>query len=100
MKKFLIFLITLFLILPIGVNAEDTIIDIHLFYSKTCPHCKQEKEYLSELEQEDESIQVHLYEVSSNKENSELLDKVQELIDGESNYVPYTVIGVKVMELT
>ena len=95
MKKFLIFLITLFLLLPIGVNAESTIIDIHLFYSKTCPHCKQEKEYLSELEKEDESIQVHLYEVSSDKENSQLLDKVQKLIDGESNYVPYTVIGSK-----
>lgn len=95
MKKFFVFLISLFLILPIGVNAEDRIIDIHLFYSSSCPHCKQEKEYLNELASKDPTLKVHLYEVSENKENSDLLDKVQELIDGESSYVPYTVIGSK-----
>lgn len=95
MKKLLVFLISLFLFLPMVVNASGEVIDIHLFYSSSCPHCKQEKEYLSELEKEDSSIKVHLYEVSTNKENSELLDKVQELIDGASNYVPYTIIGSK-----
>ena len=94
MKKLLAFLISLFLFLPISVNASE-VIDIHLFYSSSCPHCKQEKEYLKEKEKNDDSIKVHLYEVSSNEENSILLDKVQELINGESNYVPYTVIGSK-----
>lgn len=95
MKKFLIFLISLFLFLPIVVNAESNDINIHLFYSNTCPHCSDEKEYLNELTKSDPSIKVHLYQVNGNKENSELLDKVQKLIDGETPYVPYTVIGSK-----
>ena len=94
-KKMLLFLIALFLFFPVGVNATDKVIDIHLFYSKTCAHCKAEKEYLSELQKEKSNIKVHLYEVTSDKDNSDLLDKVQELIKGESPYVPYTVIGNK-----
>ena len=95
MKKFLIFVISLFLFLPIMVNAEEKIIDIHLFYSSTCPHCKAEKEFLNELVKNDSSIKVYLYQINGkeNIENSELLDKVQRMIDGETPYIPYTVIG-------
>lgn len=95
MKKLLIFLITLFIFLPITVSAETNEIDIHLFYSSTCPHCSDEKEFLNELVKNDPSIKVHLYQVNGNEENSALLDKVQQLIKGESPYVPYTVIGSK-----
>ena len=95
MKKFLVFLISLFIFLPVIVNAETKEIDIHLFYSSTCPHCSDEKEYLNELTKSDPNIKVHLYQVNGNEENSLLLDKVQKLIDGESPYVPYTVIGSK-----
>jgi len=94
-KKFLVFLISLFIFLPVIVNAETKEIDIHLFYSSTCPHCSDEKEYLNELTKSDPNIKVHLYQVNGNEENSLLLDKVQKLIDGESPYVPYTVIGSK-----
>lgn len=95
MKKFLIFLVTLCLLLPLGVKAEEKVIDIHLFYSISCPHCKEEREYLEDLEKKDSTIKVHYYEVTQNKENSDLLDKVQKLIKGETPYVPYTVIGSK-----
>ena len=93
-RKLLLFLISIFIFLPFSVRATE-VIDIHLFYSSSCPHCKSEKEYLNELSKNDESIKVHLYEVSKDKDNSALLDKVQKLIDGESPYVPYTVIGSK-----
>lgn len=95
MKKFLIFLITLCLLLPLGVKAEEKVIDIHLFYSISCPHCKEEREYLEDLEKKDSTIKVHYYEITQNEENSNLLEKVQKLIDGETPYVPYTVIGSK-----
>ena len=95
MKKFLIVLIALLLVIPTGVNASETVIDIYLFYSNTCPHCAKEKEYLSDLQENDPNINVYMYEVSENQENSDLLDKVQTLIDGETPYIPYTVIGSK-----
>ena len=97
MKKFLILLISIFLFLPMVVNAEEKVIDIHLFFSSTCPHCKEEKKFLNDLAKKDSSIEIHLYQINGeeNKENSELLDKVQKLIDGETPYIPYTVIGSK-----
>lgn len=95
MKKFLIFLISMFILLPTMVKADTKEIDIHLFYSSTCPHCSKEKEFLNELVKDDPSIKVHLYQINGkeNLENSELLEKVQKLIDGETPYIPYTVIG-------
>ena len=93
MKKFLILLIALLLVIPTSVNASETVIDIYLFYSNTCPHCAREKEYLSDLQENDPNINVYMYEVSENQDNSDLLDKVQTLIDGETPYIPYTVIG-------
>ena len=95
MRKVLIFLISLFIFLPMMVNAEEKVIDIHLFYSSTCPHCSEEKKYLNDLVENDKTIKIHLYQVNGNEENSALLDKVQKLIDGETPYVPYTVIGSK-----
>lgn len=92
-KKFLILLIALLLVIPTSVNASETVIDIYLFYSNTCPHCAKEKEYLSDLQENDPNINVYMYEVSENQDNSDLLDKVQTLIDGETPYIPYTVIG-------
>lgn len=92
-KKFLILLIALLLVIPTSVNASETVIDIYLFYSNTCPHCAREKEYLSDLQENDPNINVYMYEVSENQDNSDLLDKVQTLIDGETPYIPYTVIG-------
>ena len=96
MKKFIIFLIASILLLPIGVYAkEDETIDIHLFYLSTCTHCKAEKAYLKELLEKDSNINVYMYEVDTDKEASNLLDKVQYLIDGETSYLPYTVIGTE-----
>jgi len=96
MKKFLIILFALLLVIPVNVNAEsqkEKAIDIHLFYLSTCPHCKSEMEYLDELK-DDYNINIHKYEVT-NQENNNLLIKVQEIIAGRSNNVPYTVIGNK-----
>ena len=93
-RKLLLSFLSIFIFLPIGVGATE-IVDIHLFYSSSCPHCKAEKEYLNSLSANDKSIKVHLYEVSQDKDNSSLLEKVQKLINGESPYVPYTVIGSK-----
>lgn len=95
MKRNLFLLVAFFLLLiPINVNAKSNI-DVHLFYSKTCPHCKAEKEYLQELEKNSDNIEIHLYEITDNEDNRVLLKKVQDIIEAPSNYVPYTVIGNK-----
>ena len=90
MKKFL-FAISLFFLCAIGVNAKE--VTIHLFYSNTCPHCKDEKDFLNEYLQEHDDVKLELYEVTESESNSNLLNLVKKSLSCENNYVPYTVIG-------
>lgn len=89
MKKIIYSFILFFLMLT-GVSAKE--ITIHLFYSSTCPHCAEEKEYLNELIKE-KDIKLNMYEVTSNQANSDLLDLVKKSFNCNNNYVPYTAIG-------
>lgn len=86
-KKILIFLIFLFVFL-FRVDAKQ--IDIHLFYSETCPHCHEEKQYLEDLKLEKSNIVVKLYEL---KEHGDLYKGIQKLLNKPTIGVPYTVIG-------
>lgn len=96
MKKKILTIITLLvLLIPFNVRAGDKI-DLYLFHSRTCPHCKEEIKYLDELKEEQKNLNVHLYEITENKDNSKLLKTVQSVMDEESNYVPFTIIGNKV----
>ena len=88
MKKTLYGILIFFLFI-IGVNAKE--VTINLFYSSSCPHCKAEKEFLNTIN--DDEVKIEMYEVSSNKENSDLLDLVKQSLNCTNNYVPYTVIG-------
>lgn len=96
MKKvgYLIILL-IFILFPIFAFAnEQKVIDIYLFYSKDCPHCKSEKAFLKEY-QEQENIKIHYFEVNYNKVNAQKLDLVKDVFDESSPYVPFTVIGSK-----
>ena len=89
--KSILFLILFSLFLVPNISAKE--ININLFYSKTCPHCASEKEFLAKYEQENPDVKVNLYEVTENEENSNLLDMVKESLNCINNYVPYTVVG-------
>lgn len=89
MKKKLFFIFTILLLV---VASPVKALNIYLFYGDGCPHCAKEKEYLNELK-ESYDIDLKLYEVWYDEDNIDLLNRVQEALDAESNYVPYTVIG-------
>ena len=92
MKKFLIFLLALFCLMP-TIKAEEKI-TVYLFYGYSCPHCAKEKEYLEALD----NVDVVYYEVYKDHDNNELLNKVSKKLDVEIKSVPYTVIGGKVFQ--
>lgn len=75
-----------------NVSAKEPV-TLYLFYSDSCPHCAAEKEYLKKLQDEKPNLEVILYEVSHNEENSILLDQVKEKLEKNNPYVPFTVIG-------
>ena len=94
--KKVIFVVCLFMITPFVINAQEEV-DIYLFWGDGCPHCAHEKEFLNELEKEDENLNVHLYEVWNDEDNAELMEQVKTSFGIEAtSSVPFTVIGNQV----
>lgn len=89
--KYIVVLLILFLI-PLNVNAKEKV-TLYLFYGDGCPHCAKEKEFLKEIENKYDNLEIVKYEVWYNKNNSNLLSKVKKALNTENSYVPYTVIG-------
>lgn len=85
-------LFTCFFLFPKPVVALEKV-KLYLFYSESCPHCREEKEYLNQIQSRYSNLEIELLEVTRVQENSNLLDKVKEALGTENNYVPYTVIG-------
>ncbi len=95
-KKLLIFIILLFIPLSL-INAEEKEINLHLFYGRECPHCEAEIEYLDEYINEHSNIKLYKYEVWHDKDNQQTLKEVKELLNDDSNGVPFLVIGNQVV---
>lgn len=95
MKKFkkilFIFLIGLFLI-PNVKAEEKNHVNLYLFYSSTCPHCAKEKKYLEKLEKQYDNLTIYKYEVTE-EGVEELYTNVDESLNDDNQYIPYTIIG-------
>ena len=91
MKKLLYILILLLMFIP-DVYAEEKIVNIYLFHSEECIHCKKEIKLLDELEEKYSNIRVYKYEISEG-ENITLLENVASLLDAKLGGIPFTVIG-------
>lgn len=112
MKKILYFLLTLFLFLPISVNAKlmdnykdivnditnaktkNGVVNVYLFYGDGCPHCAKEKVFLEKIKKVyKDKINIITYETWYDKTNSKNLSKVAKKLKLDLNGVPFTVIG-------
>lgn len=101
MKRILqyIFILFIFLCIPIVVNAEvktsDNKTKVYLFHRDSCPHCQEEIEYLTKLFKEDKykDVVFEKYEVEKNKQNREIYEKAVEILDENIYGVPLLVIG-------
>lgn len=98
MNKFskILFILVVFILDLSLVYADNTknLVNIYLFHSDTCPHCKEEIKYLDKLEKHYGNIKIYKYEISDN-ENARLLDKASELYDTPVRGTPFTIIGDK-----
>lgn len=100
MKKFKIkkifLIIIILIILPLKVNAKENLVNIYLFHSNTCSHCKSEIKLLNDLEKKYPNIKIYKYEIS-NESNQELFNNVLALYNLKTTGVPLTIIGDKVL---
>jgi len=86
-------------LLPL-VRAENKNVCVDLFYGSSCPHCHEEIEFLSELEQKYPKLKVNLFEVHNSKENAKLYVEIGNKLDispalYNSKTVPVAFIGDK-----
>ena len=93
LKKLLLVFIFSFCFIT-NVQAKNNKVDLYLFYSKTCPHCAKERKFINKLEKKYSNLRVHKYEVSK-KESQSLYLLVDESLNDDNKYIPYTIIGTK-----
>ena len=99
MKKILEYLISFIIAFSLcllsvsaGEEEEKNLVNIHLFYSTTCPHCSKERKLLNELKKEYKNIRVYEYETGSD-DNSALYRKVADMFGLDITTIPFTIIG-------
>ena len=95
MKKIIkLLILTFFFLLPFNVfGLDDEKVKLYLFYGDGCPHCTDEKEFLSNIEDKYSNLEIIKYEVWYNKENANLLGLIQNKLNISRNGVPTTIIG-------
>ncbi|MCC7574238.1 hypothetical protein KO361_01470 [Candidatus Woesearchaeota archaeon] len=97
MKKIFMFtLLTISLVFfacnnPI-ISDDSEKITIYYFWEKGCPNCEIQEEFLKNLENKYDDIEIKSYEVS-NQENEELLILLLEAYNERKSGVPTTFIG-------
>lgn len=76
-------------------SSSEEKIDIYLFYSETCPHCKDEEKFLNKLIEEDERINLKQFEVTKSDENWQLFRETLDKFNVKSSEVgvPFTIIN-------
>ena len=86
-----IFILNISLVLA---DSDKNLVNIYLFHSDTCPHCKEEISYLDKLALKYDNIKIYKYEISDSN-NLKLMDEVAQLYDTPVSGTPFTIIGDK-----
>lgn len=95
---FLIFLFYPFFPVFVSPVSAQEKTEIDFFYSQTCPHCKEEKEFLKNLKEQYPAIEIKEYEVIYNAENQKILRDFFEkykVPETEQGWVPVTFTPTK-----
>lgn len=68
-------------------------LNIHFFWSFTCPHCAKERLFLQSLQNKYPQVTIKDYEVTLNRSNQDLLEQVGLKLNTSVAGVPFTVVG-------
>lgn len=90
----ILFLVTIILLFSPQVTAKSdkNLVNIYMFHSNTCPHCKEEIKFLNNLEDKYDNIKIYKYEIHDDK-NLEILEEVEKIYNDKYNSVPIIIIG-------
>lgn len=83
----------IFLLFTKHVQAAE--ITLHFFWASGCPHCAKEKVFLNTLREKYPQLIIKDYEITYNRKNLELLQKLGAELRINVSGVPFSVIGKK-----
>ena len=78
---------------PIALAAGEQPVNIYLFWTKGCPHCALEKEFLAKIAGQDKQLKIITFELIESRAHRELFKKVVEELRANVSGVPFTVVG-------
>ncbi len=101
-KSLILIFLMLLIFVPNNIKAEEIItttaakstVNIYLFHSSDCFHCKTEIKFLNSLK-DTYNITVYAYEVGHNANNEKIMEAVKSIFGYAGASVPFTVIGNK-----
>ncbi len=99
MKKIALSLLAIFVLFsfvaikPVLAEDSQNTIKIYEFWSKYCPHCKAENEFLTKISKERGDFEVISYEVTSDQGSAALFKKFSDACGNKGYGVPALYIG-------
>ncbi len=91
-KIFITLFLGIFLLFPGIVSGQENSVNLYFFWSKTCPHCEKEAEFLQKIAPVYPNLNIYDFEIS--ERNSQLiLQKIAKELNIETGGVPITIIG-------
>ncbi|MCK9578511.1 hypothetical protein M0R01_03400 [bacterium] len=94
-KKILLLCAFLFFFIFQSASATSLPVNAYFFYGEGCPHCAQEKPYLSSLKNKYSSLTIKEFEIYHNQENVKLMQDIASKINANVTGIPFLVIGDK-----
>lgn len=94
-KKITLFVLTLLLLIPLSVKAENKEpVKIYMFRGETCHYCEDALAWFDSIEgQYGDYFDLITFEVWYSQENSQLMQTVAEFMGDDASGVPYIIIG-------
>ena len=71
-----------------GESSSHVGIHFYFFWSRTCPHCKKAKPFITQLKETYPWLIVHAYEVTTSRENVRLYIEMADSLHQQANSVP------------
>jgi len=95
-KLFIVITFSIALLFVDGVFAQETPdVNVYVFWSSGCPHCRKEEAFFEDLVKEKPNVNVMSYEVSKSFSSAILFSEVGKFLGADTGGVPFTVIGSK-----
>lgn len=77
-------------------DQVETNIRVHVFASKSCPHCHAEAEFFKEYKKDHPELIINFYYLEDGQ-NTELFQLVTSAAKSKSQSVPFTIIGDQIL---